>query len=181
MRLFFNVILALLTLLYPFAVWWAIQQDKLAWVSGLLLLLAVCRFLSKPSTLLAPLTAVAVLCAGANLWFKDGIWLKFYPVLMSLGMLCIFTFTLYHPPSMIERFARLQNPNLPPSGVRWTRQVTKVWCCFFVINAVLAFLTIIVNNHQLWALYNGLISYLLMGGLLLGEFILRKYKQRTGV
>ncbi len=31
---------------------------------------------------------------------------------------------------------------------------------------------------KIWVLYNGLISYVLMGGLLLGEFILRKRQQR---
>ena len=97
---------------------------------------------------------------------------------MSLGALFIFASTLIRPPSMIERFARLAEPNLPEEGVEWTRQVTKVWCGFFCINTVIALITVFFAPMKIWVLYNGLISYVLMGGLLLGEFVLRKRQQR---
>jgi len=69
-------------------------------------------------------------------------------------------------------------PNLPEEGVEWTRQVTKVWCGFFCINAVIALITVFFAPMKIWVMYNGLISYVLMGGLLLGEFVLRKRQQR---
>ncbi|MFH4410585.1 Clp protease, partial [Acinetobacter baumannii] len=81
-------------------------------------------------------------CGGLSLLLQDHAWLKLYPVGMSLGALGIFAFTLLKPPSMIERFARLVEPDLPPSGVHWTRQVTKVWCVFFLCNALIAFITV---------------------------------------
>jgi len=96
---------------------------------------------------------------------------------MSLGALSIFALTLYKPPSMIERFARLVDPDLPESGVQWTRKVTMVWCVFFICNAGIALITVFASM-QLWVLYNGFISYLLIGALLVGEFILRKRHQR---
>ena len=109
---------------------------------------------------------------------NDHAWLKFYPVLMSLGALGIFASTLWRPPSMIERFARIMQPDLPESGVNWTRKVTIVWCGFFLFNAAMAWCTIVYAPTQIWVLYNGFISYVLMGILLLGEFILRKRHQR---
>ena len=79
---------------------------------------------------------------------------------------------------MIERFARLAEPDLPPEGVIWTKKVTIVWCGFFVVNAVIALGTVLFTSTKIWVLYNGFISYLLMGVLLLGEYFLRKRQQR---
>ena len=101
-----------------------------------------------------------------------------YPVFMSLGALLIFAMTLLKPPSMIERFARITQADLPESGVIWTRKVTMLWCGFFSLNACVALFTVFYADLWLWTLYNGLISYLLMGTLLLGEFIFRKFHQR---
>ncbi len=105
--------------------------------------------------MLWPLTGFAILCGGLSLILKDHAWLKLYPVFMSLGALFIFASTLIRPPSMIERFARLAEPNLPEEGVEWTRQVTKVWCGFFCINAVIALITVFFAPMKIWVLYNG--------------------------
>ncbi|MFH3675948.1 hypothetical protein WAH59_22555, partial [Acinetobacter baumannii] len=77
----------------------------------------VLRLFSKGNHLLWPLTSLAIVCGGLSLLLQDHAWLKLYPVGMSLGALGIFAFTLLKPPSMIERFARLVEPDLPPSGV----------------------------------------------------------------
>lgn len=99
--------------------------------------------------------------------------LKSYPVLVNLFMLTLFSFSLWRPPSMIERFARLHEPDLPASGVAYTRRVTKVWCAFFAINALVATATLFTSD-KVWALYNGFIAYLLMAVLLAVEFLVRK-------
>ena len=91
----------------------------------------------------------------------------------------IFATTLIKPPSMIERFARLAEPDLPETGVVWTRKVTVVWCVFFALNALIALATVLFAPMKIWVLYNGVISYVLMGMLMLGEFLLRKRHQRV--
>ncbi|MCO8060052.1 MULTISPECIES: hypothetical protein [Acinetobacter] len=164
--------------LYPFFVAYALTNELFIWVSVLLIALGFLRLLSKGNTLLWPLTGFAILCGALSLTLKEHIWLKLYPVFMSLGALFIFAGTLIKPPSMIERFARLVEPELPSEGVRWTYQVTKVWCVFFGINAVIALITVFFAPMEIWVLYNGLISYLLMGILLIAEFILRKRHQQ---
>ena len=166
-------------ILYPFFVGYGLAHGQYIWVSVLLIALGAMRLFSKGNALLWPLTLFAILCGGLSLILKDHYWLKLYPVLMSAGALMIFASTLYRPPSMIERFARLAEPNLPAEGVVWTRQVTKVWCGFFACNAVIALMTVLFAPMKIWVLYNGFISYLLMGLLLLGEFILRKRQMRT--
>ena len=58
-----------------------------------------------------------------------------YPVLMSLSVACVFGFSLLYPPTIIERIARIKEPNLPPEGVVYTRKVTIVWLIFLILNA----------------------------------------------
>lgn len=167
-----------LMVLYPFLVGWSLSSGHLFWVSAMLVGLGVIRLFSQSNSLMWPLTWFAILCGGLSLVLKDHAWLKMYPVFMSTGALIIFTTTLIKPPSMIERFARLAEPDLPESGVIWTRKVTIVWCIFFVFNALIALSTVLFAPMNIWVLYNGFISYVLMGILLLGEFILRKRHQR---
>lgn len=172
-----SVLLTILMVCYPFAVMWAIQHDQLFLMSGLLIAVAVIRFFLSKDQIFLPLTIFTLLCGTLTLLLQNALWLKFYPVLMSLGSATLFAYTLIRPPTMIERFARLHQPDLPESGVRWTRQVTKVWCGFFVFNALVALITVFLST-QIWALYNGFISYVLMGILLLGEFVLRRSHQQ---
>lgn len=177
MRKPFAATLTLLMVFYPFAVAWALSHEKLLWVSILLMIAGLLRYALQPNRLFLPLTVLALLCGGLSLLLQNDYGLKFYPVLMSLGACAIFLYTLYSPPSMIERFARLHQPDLPESGVVWTRKVTQVWCIFLFCNALLALITILFFSTKIWAIYNGFISYLLMGMLLLGELILRKRHQ----
>ncbi|WP_111885457.1 MULTISPECIES: septation protein IspZ [unclassified Acinetobacter] len=165
-------------ILYPFFVGYGLAKGHYSWVSVLLIALGMMRMFSKGNALLWPLTGFAILCGGLSLILKDHAWLKLYPVCMNVGALIIFSMTLIKPPSMIERFARLAEPELPPEGVHWTRQVTKVWCGFFAINALIALWTVYFVSMKIWVLYNGFISYVLMGILLLGEYLLRKRQQR---
>ncbi len=104
--------------------------------------------------------------------------LKAYPVLINFIMLCLFAYSLQRGPSVIERLARLKEPDLPPSGVAYTRQVTRVWCGFFALNGTIAAATLVASD-ELWALYNGLIAYVLMGLLLAGEYWIRRRKQQA--
>ncbi|MDF4362021.1 hypothetical protein P3514_32595, partial [Vibrio parahaemolyticus] len=121
--------------------------------------------------------AVGILLVTLGMVFKQHGWLKFYPVVVNVCMLCVFAFSLKQPQSIIERLARLQEPELPPSGVAYTRKVTMVWCVFFVLNAAFALYTCFLPV-KIWTLYNGLISYLLAGSLFAGEWIVRQFVRK---
>lgn len=170
--------LGALLLLYPFWVSYSLSRQWLLGVAAVLIFAGVMRLFISRASALWPLSLLAIICGGSSALLNDPFWLKLYPVMMSIGALSIFAATLIRPPSMIERLARLAEPNLPEAGVRWTRQVTWVWCGFFVLNALIASWTVIWGTQQQWLLYNGFISYLLMAVLFGGEFVLRKRKQR---
>ncbi|TCM63220.1 intracellular septation protein A [Acinetobacter calcoaceticus] len=172
---------AIAFVLYPFLVGYSLSQGHFIWISCLLIGLGVIRLLNKNNPLLWPLAGFSILCGGLSVLLKDQAWLKMYPVLMSVGALIIFASTLIKPPSMIERFARMADKDLPETAVQWTRNVTKVWCVFFALNAMAALYTVWSGRLQWWVWYNGFISYLLMGLLLVGEYLLRKVHQKRNL
>ncbi|MCM2209714.1 hypothetical protein MYF61_29305, partial [Klebsiella quasipneumoniae] len=87
-----------------------------------------------------------------------------------VAMLGVFGWTLRYPPTLVERLARMREPDLPPSGVAYTRRVTQAWCVFFVCNGTIATITAFAANDRVWALYNGAIAYGLIGAMFAGEW-----------
>lgn len=170
-----GVLLGLLLALYPLAVWQGLRRGVPAWALGLLLLgLLLLRW---GGALLRRFGWGGLLgtaaTAGLLVWAKAEASLRFYPVLVNTAGLALFGASLRWGPPVIERLARLQHPDLDAAGVRYTRGVTLVWCAFFVFNGCAAAATALWADDRLWALYNGLISYLLMGALLGGERLWR--------
>ena len=174
------VILSVLLLLYPVGVYFGLQYFNARVIGALLLSILLIRILLLKNQLsmarvkpLLPLAIAGVLVAIVIIVFNDPLVVKFHPVVISFASLVIFARTLIYPPSMIETFARMGEPDLPESGVVYTRKVTMVWCGFFVLNLSIAFYTAVWASMDVWLLYNGLISYLLMGLLFEGEYIVR--------
>ena len=93
---------------------------------------------------------------------------------MNLVMLVVFGGSLWTAMPVVERLARLREPDLSPVGVRYTRRVTQVWCGFFIINGAIALFTVLHADIRLWTLWNGMIAYLLMGTLMAGEWLVRQ-------
>ncbi len=74
---------------------------------------------------------------------------------------------------MIQRFAEIREKDITPAKQSYMRKLTLVWCGFFVMNALISFYTLWFGSTKLWMLYNGLISYILIGVLVLGELLYR--------
>jgi uncharacterized membrane protein/acyl-CoA synthetase (AMP-forming)/AMP-acid ligase II len=121
------------------------------------------------------LGAAGLACFLSNSAF----FLKLYPVLMNLVMLGAFGLTLFVPPPVIFRFAVLADKSIPGSLAekrieRYCRNVTAVWCGFFILNGGIAAWTVLSGSDTFWSVYNGGVSYILMGILFAGEFVVRK-------
>jgi uncharacterized membrane protein len=97
---------------------------------------------------------------------------KSYPIAVNLVLLACFALSLIYPPSLAERFARVKHPDLPEKAVNYCRNVTAIWCLFFILNALISFATLRFST-EVWTLYNGFISYILVGLLFTAEFIYR--------
>ncbi|CAM2926852.1 hypothetical protein [Vibrio rarus] len=181
MRRLLTIASAIVLLAYPFAIYFGIDRFGFS-IVGLLLVLALgIRLLSVQRTQLKELKYVAqisavvgitLVCLGAV--FKQHGWLTFYPVVVNICMLAVFASSLRQPQTIVERLARLQEPELPQSGVIYTRKVTIMWCFFFIFNGLFALFTCFYSL-KLWTLYNGFISYILAGSLFAGEWAVRQF------
>ncbi len=154
-----------------------IEPRYLAMILGIALLL---RWRNKLPQLLKQCSRLQKLLALALLaWIiatsisNDEELLRSYPALISIGMLILFAITLKYPPSMIEMIARVQDPQLPTAAISYTRKVTWLWCGFFAMNGSIALYSALYGSRAFWVLYNGVISYILMGLLLAGEWLWR--------
>lgn len=198
LRIIIQITSTLLIGIYPFIVFLGLTYFSISIVSLLIITIAILRYLAlyfspkeievnidhntqnkaskngnKVNTL-KTLMIISVIIAIFSLISQSLNWMLFYPIIVNLILLFNFSYSLISPPSMIERFARLKEKELPEAAIIYTKNVTKIWCLFFLINGSIAFLT--TFNLEYWTLYNGFISYLLIAILLGGEFLYRKWK-----
>ncbi|WP_129141170.1 hypothetical protein [Modicisalibacter coralii] len=172
-----DLLLGGLTLGWPWLVGHApLGERGWPWLAGLILL-AAWRLPRgrKRWAWLAALPA-GLMAASGNADTAIRLW----PVAVNAALLALFAASLYRPPTLIERLARRQTPDLPASGVRYTRRVTWLWCGFFAVNGTLALATVIHADPALWTLYNGGIAYAAMALLFTGEWCVRqRVKQKS--
>ena len=178
--LLFRAVLALLFLLYPVLVYLGLREFQPRSLALVLLVLVAIRFLFHRT---APSMAVAWVGAAGLVVLLTHVTgtsfgLLLYPFMINLILLVVFAFSLVNPPTVVERIARATEPDLPVHAVAYTRKVTWAWCFFFCVNGAISLATV-YGSSQWWALYNGLISYLLMGLLMAAEYIVRRRVKRT--
>lgn len=175
-----QLLTGLLLLAWPFLIWFGLAHNGLHWLLPLMALLLFVRFRQTrrqagPLRVVTQIVAVAgiTLCVTSYL-LKTYQLLLFYPVVVNGVMLAVFGGSLWSTMPVVERLARLRDPNLPAAGVRYTRRVTQIWCAFFILNGSIALGTALYGDMSLWTVWNGMLSYLLMGTLMAGEWLVRR-------
>ncbi|EKZ5284270.1 TPA: hypothetical protein MYV55_001915 [Klebsiella aerogenes] len=175
-----SIMTGLLLLAWPFLIWFGLAHNSLPWLLPLMALLLFLRFRqtrrqSGPLSVVTQIVAVAgmTLCIASYL-LKTHQLLLFYPVVVSGVMLAVFGGSLWSSMPVVERLARLRDPVLSEQAVRYTRRVTQIWCAFFIGNGGIALVTALYGDMSLWTAWNGMISYLLMGMLMAGEWLVRQ-------
>jgi uncharacterized membrane protein len=169
-----QVVLVALTVLYPLVVYLGLGHFEPRWLAFLLLALALARLGASRQPVWWAAAVIAGVLALATFLANAALPLKLYPVAVNGVLLALFGASLAHPPSAVERMARLTRPDLPPAAVAYTRKVTWVWCGFFAFNGAIAGATALWSSDAQWALYNGLVAYALMGLLFGAEWIVRQ-------
>ena len=176
-----GLLLVVAGLLYPFAVYYGMEHLSPRLFAALLGGLWLARALSnrdKPGSRWMAGAALAF-CLLLGLAGEPAL-LRWYPVLLNLMLLALFGLSLIYGPPLVERLARLQEPELPAHAVLYTRRVTIVWAGFFLANALAVTALTLWAPLSWWTLYTGLIAYALMGLLFAGEWLVRQHVRRHG-
>ncbi len=175
MKWLWSVILGIISVIYPFL--WYIGREKgwFVYLAATMCLLWGTRAILQRDKI-QKIIALCIAVFFALMWVlrlpQSMYW---YPVWVNGLMFLAFVGSLFSSQSLIERLARLQNPDLPLKGVVYTRKVTQIWCIFFIFNGSIAAALVLLSYYDWWAIYTGIIAYILMGLLMSGEWCYRKW------
>jgi len=105
--------------------------------------------------------------------------LRLYPVCMSALVCFSFWISLRDKP-LITAFAEKMGQEMTPEVICYTRKVTIVWGIFMALNTAVSLITL-MTPMWFWTLYNGLIFYILMGLMFVGEYCIRRRVQHESL
>lgn len=168
---------------YPFVVYAALGHvsGRALVLAGLALVavrMALLRQVPALAGWMAPLgfgaAALALLAATDPPWSA-----RAYPVVMSLAGAAAFGISLRRGPSLVARMATLAGEVLDARGERYTWRVSALWCAVLLGNAMVAAWLGACGTLAAWTLWNGLLSYLMMGAVFGAEFLLRRRLRRA--
>jgi uncharacterized membrane protein len=179
-----RVAFAILLALYPVVIYFGLRILPAGFFGLLLALLLALRFgvlgtaeraTAIPVFLLLLAYALLAAFTGANQL------LLLYPALVNFVMALVFAASLFHGTPLLERLAEVRGMQMSAHSGGYLRKLTAVWAVFLALNACIALWTM-SRSFEFWALYNGLLSYLLIACLLGGEIVFRRYyKRRMGI
>ena len=98
--------------------------------------------------------------------------IKFYPVVANTTIFFVFFSSLFTKETIIQKFAKAIDGELSENALKYTRNLTIIWCIFMFINLAISIWTVVLPE-KIWALYNGCISYIALGTLFGVEYIIR--------
>jgi uncharacterized membrane protein len=180
----FILALSCLVAVYPLIVLFGLEVVPVYYLGLFFVVLAVLRlwFLRASigvQVLPVILCAILILVALYVVFSGQPVWFRFYPVAVNATLLGMFLLSLWRGPTIVERMARISNPQLPAVVIPYTRKVTILWCCFFLGNGLAAFYTAQWASFEIWGWYNGAVAYCLMGAVFVGEWFVRRHVQRN--
>ncbi|WP_119328430.1 COG4648 family protein [Cysteiniphilum halobium] len=175
-------VIAIILLLYPFLIFFGIQFLSVKGLSLIVLCLFGLRAVFShtnnhaiiPKYALFLLSGVGIAISTLGMLSHNIVFIKLYPVAMNVIFFSIFFVSLFAQENIIYQFAKkIARQPLPYFVTAYTRKVTIAWCLFFILNALVSCYTALFSSLHIWTLYNGLISYILIGVFFVCEFIVR--------
>lgn len=173
-----SIVTTSLFLAYPYLVYRGLESG-MVWLapavfSGIYLFQAFAARTMK-IRLYKGLIAIALLLGA---YYLQTITAKVLPVLIQLMLMVFFGRTLLKDkgPPFIESFVRLEFPEFPPGISEYCHQLTVLWTGFFAFNALMCVGLALWGTDFWWTLYNGVFIYLMVGVLMIGEYIYRHFR-----
>ncbi len=124
--------------------------------------------------------ALRLVGAVALVWIlyllKANVYFRLYPAVVVALALGLFAVSLFRTP-LVERIARARGVTLDARGVAYCRKVTIAWVVFLSAHLAVTVATVFASR-EVWAVYNGFLSYLLIGAMFVGEYGIRRRVRR---
>jgi uncharacterized membrane protein len=129
-----------------------------------------------------------ILCAigAVSLRLEDEIVIKLYPALADLAYLTIMITSFIFPPPLAYYFINIFDKTMKKVIPRqrfelYCFRASIVWCVYFVLDGIVSILTVYIpagraDSNLIWGAYNAGITYIIMGMIFAGEFIILKIK-----
>ena len=170
--------------LYPFLVYFGLKYVPPGTLGLILAIFLAFRFgILSPEEKPVLLPMMVFLIAFALLASVLGStkMLLVYPVLVNLFLAITFARSLRGGDSVLLMMVKARKVEIGEYVPPYLYRLTQVWVFFFVLNGVVAAWTC-TQSMEVWAIYNGLISYIAAGCLFAGEFVFRIfYRRKRGI
>lgn len=106
--------------------------------------------------------------------------LKIYPVIVNFSFFLIFFASLFAQKTVIQKIAELQEGVLNNNVKIYTQNLTYLWCIFLFIQFLISMLTLFLDD-KIWMIYNGFVSYILLGSFFAIEYMVRIILKRKKI
>ena len=183
-RLLLGIVFTIISIAYPVLIYTGLKYQVLNYLIVFIAFVFFIRFICtrKVNGIMATAGRYSLACACLlcvfSLVFKKLELMLFYPVIVNAILFIVFTASILGKRPIITVLAMLKEKELSPFAISYTRILTIFWAVFFVINGLIALYTAIINDLKVWTLYNGFISYILIGIIFTAEFILRVFLKK---
>lgn len=178
MKILVGIAIALFSIAYPLLIFFSVGRVDLRFFVVLFLVAGIARFVIAEKKWnkanLVALSLLGIYCVAILLTQRE-IFLRLYPVFMSIGVAILFAASLLGDSSLIEDISRRMGKKITEKAKRYTRKLTMIWTLFLTANGMIALYLALFASLSSWTLYCGLISYVLIGLLFVGEYIFRQY------
>ena len=105
---------------------------------------------------------------------------KFYPVCANLTVFLVSFTSLFAKETVIQKFAKMVDGDLSENALVYTRRLTYIWCFLTFFNFIVSLITVFLSE-EIWALFNGCISYILIGTLFFVEYVIRSILKKKNL
>jgi uncharacterized membrane protein len=169
---------------YPFIVFAGIKHLPPSFFGLVLLVLLALRhgaLLPDERPVLVPVLLVFAAYAITATILQSRMLLLYYPALVNFCLCAVFLNSLRQGDPLLLRIIKARGWHISKHGPKYLYRLTAVWAGFFLANGLISYWTSTLSI-EIWTLYNGFLSYFLVGILLGGEWVFRHYyKRRMGV
>lgn len=107
--------------------------------------------------------------------------LKIYPVVVNFLFFIIFFSSLFADETVIQKFAKINEGWILTEKIKnYTKKLTYLWCIFLFFQLLISIITCFLDD-KIWIIYNGFISYILLGSFFTIEYTIRIILKRKKI